>query len=64
MNEELPNLDDRTLIESVNKDDLKPLYDTDHVHVFVRDPDDETDDYYAEICSMKNCNIGRLIPKR
>jgi len=64
MNPELPDLEDRTILGSVNKDDLKPMYDTDHEHVYVKDPDDETDDFYAEMCSVKNCNVGRLVAKR
>jgi len=60
---QLPQMEDRTIIESINKADLKPMYDTNHEHHFVKDPDDETGDFYAEMCDIKNCNIGRLIAK-
>jgi hypothetical protein len=59
----LPQMEDRTVIESINKADLKPMYDTNHEHNFVKDPDDETNDYYAVICNVSNCNIGKLISK-
>jgi len=60
---ELPDLTDGEVVERISKAELKPLYDVNHEHVFARDPDDETDDYYAEICTVRNCNLGRLIAK-
>lgn len=63
MDEKLPPHDDRTLLESVDKADLKPLYETNHNHIYARDPADETDDYIAEMCTVKGCNLGRLIAK-
>lgn len=51
------------VVERIHKKDLKPMYDTNHDHVYQRDPDDETNDYYAEVCVIRNCNLGRLIAK-
>lgn len=50
------------IIERINKSDLVPLFDTNHEHVYVRD-EEETDDYYVEVCSVGKCGIGRLIAK-
>lgn len=63
MNEdELPPMTDGTVIERINKADLEPLFDGNHDHQYVRD-EEETDDYYAETCSVKGCWIGRLVAK-
>jgi len=51
------------VIERINKRDMKPMYDTNHEHRYERDPDDETNDYFAEMCVVKNCNLGRLVAK-
>lgn len=58
----IPPLSDTTLVEKIDKKGLKPLYDLNHEHNYVADGD-ETDDYKAEICDVKNCNLGRLIAK-
>lgn len=60
---ELPNLKDGELIEKIDKSQLTPLYQTDHEHIYVRDPEDDEDGYYAEMCSVEGCNLGRLIAK-
>lgn len=59
--EELPILEDTTLIERINKNDLEPLYKNDHLHEYTKD-EEETDDYYAEHCL--HCPVGRLVAKR
>lgn len=59
---ELPVLDEGTVIEKIDKRDLKPLWE-DHEHTFVDDPTDETDDYRAVVCTFENCGMGRLIRK-
>lgn len=50
------------IIDRINKDDLVPINDTNHEHVYVRD-EEETDEYYVEVCSVNKCGIGRLIAK-
>lgn len=61
--DELPPLQDGTVVERINKKDLQPAFDGNHEHVYVKD-EEETDDYYAEVCSVKGCWIGRLVAKR
>lgn len=63
MKTDLPPLNDGEVVEKIAKEDLKPMYDTNHEHIYVRDPEDETDAYVAEMCSVKNCNVGRLVAK-
>jgi len=60
--QELPVLEDKTIIESIDKASLTPMYDTNHEHKFVKDSE-EAPDYYAEVCSVDNCNVGRLVRK-
>lgn len=63
-NTELPDLDSRhTVVERIDKRDLKPMYDTRHDHIYKKDPTDEEDGFYAEMCTVKNCNVGRLVAK-
>jgi len=50
------------VLERINKDELEPLFDPNHEHVYARD-EEETDEYYAEVCTVKGCGIGRLITK-
>ena len=57
------DLDERhEVVERIDKKDLQSPYDTNHEHRYERDPD-ETNDYYAEMCVEKNCNVGRLVAK-
>lgn len=60
---EIPDLEESTVIEIIHKKDLKPLFDANHDHKYIRG-DEETDDYYDEVCTVKNCGMGRLIAKR
>lgn len=59
----LPELEDKTVVERVNKKDMTPLFNANHVHQYVKG-DEETDDYYDEVCTIKDCGMGRLIAKR
>jgi hypothetical protein len=54
---------DGELLERIDRRDLTPLFDSNHVHHFVPDPDDQTDIYQAEMCDVNNCGIGRLMAK-
>ena len=60
--DELPQVEGE-VVERIDKSQLKPMYETDHEHQYMRDPDDETNGYYAEMCVVKNCNLGRLVAK-
>lgn len=51
------------IVERIHKKDLKPMYDTNHEHVYAIDQTDTTDAYYAEVCVVRNCNAGRLVAK-
>lgn len=64
MNEdiEIPPMTDGTVIERINKADLEPLFDANHDHVYTRG-DEETEDYYDEMCTVKGCAMGRLVAK-
>lgn len=53
---------DGEVVERIDLRELKPLFDTDHAHHYVPDPDDRTDEYQAEMCDVKDCGMGRLIP--
>lgn len=59
---ELPPVDGE-VVERIAKTELKPMYDTAHEHNFIRDPEDDEDGYYAEMCDRPNCNVGRLVAK-
>lgn len=48
-------------IHIVKMDEVDPLNDPECKHEFVKDPTDENENYYAEVC--KNCPVGRLIRK-
>jgi hypothetical protein len=60
--DEMPPLDGE-IVETINKADLVPLNDSAHEHQYELDPDDKGDGYYAEICVLPNCHMGRLIAK-
>lgn len=60
---ELPELKDGETVEQIEKSKLTPLYQTDHEHIYEKDPDDEDDGYYAEMCVVEGCNLGRLVAK-
>lgn len=62
MKPDLPELDE-TVVERISKNDLVPITNPNHRHVLVRDTDDETDDYYAEMCTVQGCGLGRLVAK-
>jgi len=57
----LENLIDGELIERIDLRELKPAFDGNHEHQFVPDPDDVTDGYRAEVCSVEGCWMGRLV---
>ncbi len=61
MNDELPPIDGE-IIEKIDRTTLRPLWD-DHEHKFTRDGDDETDSYFAEMCEIQGCGLGRLVAK-
>lgn len=68
MNEPEPNvaeelIADGTVVERINKADLVPISVFPHNHQFVKDKSDQTDEYYAEVCSVEGCHMGRLITK-
>lgn len=54
---------DGVVVERIKKSDLKPLFDANHDHQYIRG-DEETEDYYDEVCTVKGCGMGRLIAKR
>ena len=58
---DLPQFNDATVVEKIDKRDLKPLWDA-HEHKYVRD-EEETEHYYAEVCESDGCGMGRLIRK-
>lgn len=60
--QELP-LVDGEIVERINMAELKPLFDTDHEHIFVADPTDQTDGYSVEMCSVNGCGLGRSVAK-
>ena len=60
---EIPNLGEGTVVERIKKEDLYPLWE-DHQHVYVDDPTDKTDTYYAQVCSVDGCGIGRLVKRK
>lgn len=62
MNDELPDLEE-TVIERIDMKSLTPLFDANHTHHYVLDPDDVTDTYQAEMCDIKGCGMGRLVTK-
>lgn len=59
---EIPIFDEGTVIEKIDKKDLKPMWGP-HNHNFTDDPDDVTDGYYAQVCTVEKCGVGRLIRK-
>lgn len=56
----LPDLEETTVIEKIDKKDMIPLYDSEHDHIYIKD-DEETEDYQAYICTR--CPVGVLISK-
>lgn len=60
--QELPDLADGTIVERINKLDMKPLFDPYHDHIYARGNEDE-EGYYDEICTVQGCGMGRLIAK-
>lgn len=60
--DEAPLADGET-VEKIDKKDLKPLWE-DHPHLYKLDPTDDTDTYYAEVCVVDGCGVGRLVRKR
>lgn len=63
-NDEQPeSLIDGEVVERIDRRELKPLFDTNHEHVFEPDSSDETDYYQAEMCSVDSCGLGRLVAK-
>lgn len=60
--QELPQVDGE-IVERINMADLTPLFDSNHDHVFVPDPTDQTDDYSVEMCSVNGCGLGRSVAK-
>jgi len=59
---DLPEYDGE-VVERIDKSTLKPMYDTDHEHNYQPDPDDETEDYQAYMCTVEGCNLGFLSAK-
>lgn len=51
------------IVEKINKRDLKPMYQTDHQHVYELDHSDQEEGYAAYMCSVPNCNLGFLRAK-
>lgn len=62
MDEESPPIEGE-VIERIDRRELKPLFDTNHEHHFVPDPEDQTDEYGAEMCDVSGCGLGRLVAK-
>lgn len=60
---EIPNLGEGTVIERIKKEDLTPLWE-EHQHNYIDDPTDVTDDFYAQICNVDGCGIGRLVRRK
>lgn len=60
---EVPGFDEGTVVERIKKEDLYPLWE-DHPHQYVDDPTDTTDVYYAQICKVDGCGIGRLVRRK
>lgn len=58
--EELPPVEGEN-VERINKDDMKPLFDNNHEHVYAKDDEEDNDDYFSESCMF--CPVGRLIGK-
>jgi hypothetical protein len=58
----LPPLTDGTVVERIDKKDIKPLFDPHHEHIYTRD-EEETGDYFVEVCTVKNCGMGRMVAK-
>lgn len=54
---------DGELVERIDLRELKPLFDTNHEHVFEPDPTDQTEGYQAEMCSVSGCGLGRLVAR-
>lgn len=50
------------IIDRIHKSDLEPLFDTNHVHNFVKDSE-ETDEYFVEVCNVGKCGMGRMVAK-
>ena len=50
--------------ERIDKSDLVPLFDTSHAHEYALDPTDDEPGYYAEVCVVNGCGMGRLIRKQ
>lgn len=61
---ELPPLIDGEVIEKINKEDITPINDTNHDHIFEPDPKDDTDSYTAMMCVKLNCGLGYLQAKK
>lgn len=59
-NVEVPPIPDGTIVERINKEDMQPLFDTNHEHEFIKD-EEETEGYFAETCI--HCPLGHLVAK-
>lgn len=59
---DLPDYAEGTIVEKISKSEIVPLFDGHHEHIYIRD-DEETDEYYAEVCTVKGCMMGRLVSK-
>lgn len=51
------------LVERIDLRELTPAFDGNHDHQWVDDPDDFTDGYTAQICSIQGCWMGRLLSR-
>jgi hypothetical protein len=58
------NKDDFTKeVERIDLNNLAKVNHTEHEHLFVKDPNDETETYYAMKCVYPRCFRGYLVQK-
>lgn len=60
---ELPNLSDGEVVERIDRANMVPINDTNHDHQFKPDYEDETDEYIAMMCQVRECGLGYLQAK-
>lgn len=52
---------DREIVEKIDRNDLEPITDNNHEHIYINDSTDETEDYRAMKCIY--CPQGILVRK-